>query len=100
MCTPWNTKRCGSSFSDRMPLQRRMFGPSACTRFWMKGKNLSGSSGASVLSEIERIALQHLLQRNLRALGAMQPGVWVDAADARLGLAQFRIGHEIGLVDQ
>src|SRR5688572_4349122 len=27
MCTPWNTKRCGSSFSDRMPLERRMFGP-------------------------------------------------------------------------
>ena len=42
--------------SDTMPLQRRMFGPSACVRFWMKGKNLSGSSGLSVESEIDCIS--------------------------------------------
>ena len=42
MCTPWNTKRSSSSLNDRMPLQRRMLGPSFCTRSCTQGKNLSG----------------------------------------------------------
>ena len=48
MCTPWNTKRSGSSLNDRMPLQRRMLGPSVATRSCTQGKNLSGLSGLSV----------------------------------------------------
>src|SRR6185437_10344115 len=51
MWTPWNTKRSGSSLKLRMPLQRRMAGPSSATSFWIHGKNLSGLSGLSVLSE-------------------------------------------------
>ena len=39
--------------------------------------------------EIEGVAPQHLVERNLRALRVMQPGVGIDAADARLDLAQF-----------
>ena len=50
--------------------------------------------------EIERLAVEHLVERDLRALRAMQLGIGVDAADARFGLAQLGLGHEIGLVDQ
>src|SRR5215813_9080201 len=50
--------------------------------------------------EIEGIAPQHLRQRNLAAFGLVQPGVGVDAADARLHLAE-RVGrHQVGLVEQ
>src|SRR5215475_9945269 len=38
--------------------------------------------------EIEGVAPQHLRQRDLAALGFVQPGVGVDAADARLQLAE------------
>ena len=42
MCTPWNTKRSGSSLKARMPLQRRMFGPSLCDQVLDPGKELVG----------------------------------------------------------
>ena len=32
---------------------------------------------------------EHLVERDLAALGAMQLGIGIDAADARLDLAQF-----------
>ncbi len=51
MCTPWNTKRSGSSLKARMPLERKMFGPSFCVSSWIHGKNLSGSSGLSLEKE-------------------------------------------------
>ena len=63
MCTPWKTKRSSSFLNDRMPLQRRMLGPSVCTRFCTHGKNLSGSSGFSVLSDSSG------LFREIRVLG-------------------------------
>ena len=50
--------------------------------------------------EIERVAVQHLVERDLRALRAVQLGIGIDAADARLDLAQLGVGHQIGLVDQ
>ena len=50
--------------------------------------------------EIERVAAQHLIECDLRALRAVQLGVRIDAADASLDLAQLRVGHQIGLVDQ
>ena len=56
MCTPWNTKRWSSSLNDRIPLQRRMFGPSICTSSCTQGKNLSGSSGLSVRSDSDCIS--------------------------------------------
>ena len=49
--------------------------------------------------EIERAALQHVGQRDLAALGAMQFGIGVDAADPRLDFGQFRLGDEVGLVE-
>ena len=39
--------------------------------------------------EVEGVAAEHLGQRNLRALGLVQLGIRVDAADARLDLAQL-----------
>ena len=39
--------------------------------------------------EIERAALQHVGQRHLAALGAVQLGVGVDGADPGLDLGQF-----------
>ena len=48
MWTPWNTNRCGSSLKARMPFERRILGPSWATRFWIQGKNLSGSIALSV----------------------------------------------------
>src|SRR5262245_61916056 len=50
--------------------------------------------------EIEGIAAEHLRQRDPAALGLVQLGVGVDAADARLHLAE-RVGFDqIGLVEQ
>ena len=49
--------------------------------------------------EIERAALQHVRQRHLAALGAMQFGIGVDAADPRLDFGEFRLGDEVGLVE-
>src|SRR5215469_11968959 len=50
--------------------------------------------------EVEGIAAEHLRQRNPAALGLVQLGVGVDAADARLHLAE-RVGlDQIGLVEQ
>ena len=40
--------------------------------------------------EIEGVALQHLVERDLGALGLVQLGVRVDAADARLDLVELR----------
>ena len=41
--------------------------------------------------EIERAALQHILELHLAALGAMQLCVRVDAADARLDFGELRL---------
>src|SRR5262245_13366497 len=50
--------------------------------------------------EIEGVAPQHLRQGDLAALSLVQPGVGVDAADARLHLAE-RVGlDQVGLVEQ
>src|SRR5580704_9312582 len=49
--------------------------------------------------EIERAALQHVRQRNLAALGAVQFGIGVDGANAGLDFGQFGLGDEIGLVE-
>src|SRR5262245_6692860 len=50
--------------------------------------------------EIEGVAPEHLRQRDLTAFGLVQPGVGVDAADARLHLAE-RVGpDQVGLVEQ
>ena len=40
--------------------------------------------------EIEGVAAQHLVERDLRALGLVHLGVGVDAADARLDLVKLR----------
>src|SRR5207245_11679966 len=40
--------------------------------------------------EIERAALQDVLQRDLAALGAVQLGIRIDAADPRLDLCKDR----------
>ena len=50
--------------------------------------------------EIEGVAPQHLVERDLRLLGAMELRIRIDAADARLDLAQLGLGDEVGLVDQ
>ena len=50
--------------------------------------------------EVEGIAPEHLRQGNPAALGLVQLGVRIDAADARLHLAE-RVGFDqIGLVEQ
>src|SRR6516164_4211156 len=50
--------------------------------------------------KVEGIAPEHLRQRNPAALGLVQLGVGVDAADARLHLAE-RVGlDQVGLVEQ
>src|SRR5689334_23640839 len=48
--------------------------------------------------EVERTALQHVRELHLAALGAMQLGIGIDAADARLDFGQFRLRHKVGLV--
>src|SRR5262245_11827098 len=50
--------------------------------------------------EIEGVAPEHLRQRNAAALGSMQLGVGIDAADARLHLAELVGRHQVGLVDE
>src|SRR6202022_2088608 len=49
--------------------------------------------------EIECAALQHVGQRDLATLGAMQFGIGVDAANPRLDFGKFSLGNEIGLVE-
>ncbi len=49
--------------------------------------------------QIERAALQHVGQRHLAALGAVQLGVGVDAADPRFDFGQLCLGDEIRLVE-
>src|ERR1019366_4903086 len=131
MCTPWKTKRSGSSLNDKIPLQRRMLGPSVATRSCTQGKNLSGLSGLSLLRgtaammmnvifpvfmlvhvhflgleeggldvedavEVEGIAAEHFGDVDLGALGAVQPGVRIDGADARLDFGELRRRHQVG----
>ena len=43
--------------------------------------------------EIEGVAAEHLVERDLRALGPVQLGIGIDAADARLDLAQFGLAR-------
>src|SRR5215472_13238621 len=50
--------------------------------------------------EIEGIAAQHRIQWNLGTLRLMQLGVRIDAANARLDIAEFVGRDEIGFVDQ
>src|SRR5690242_10765335 len=50
--------------------------------------------------EIEGLAVEHLAERDLSALRAMQPGIRIDTAYACLDLADLSVAHEIGLVDQ
>jgi hypothetical protein len=50
--------------------------------------------------EVKRIAAEHFGDVDLGALGAVQPGIGVDGADARLDLVQLRRRHQVGLVDQ
>ena len=49
--------------------------------------------------EIEGAALQHVGQRHLAALGAMQFGIGVDGANPRLDFGELGLGNEIGLVE-
>ncbi len=49
--------------------------------------------------EIEGAALQHLGDRDVALLRAVQPRVGVDRADARLDFAQFGRRDEVGLVE-
>ena len=50
--------------------------------------------------EIEGVAAEHFVERDLRALGPVQLGVGIDGADAGLDLAQFGRRHQVGLVEQ
>ena len=50
--------------------------------------------------EIEGVAAEHLVERDLRARGLVHFGIRVDAADAGLDFAQLLGRHQIGLVDQ
>ena len=50
--------------------------------------------------EVERIAAEHLVDPDFRALGAMQPRIRIDAADARLDFGEFGRRDQIGLVDE
>ena len=49
--------------------------------------------------EIEGLALQHVVDRHVAALRAMQLGIGIDRADARLDLAKLGGRDEIGLVE-
>ncbi len=48
--------------------------------------------------QIERAALQHIRQRDLAALGAVQLCVGIDAADAGFDFGQLGLGDKVGLV--
>jgi hypothetical protein len=50
--------------------------------------------------EVERIAAEHLRQRDGATLGLVQAGIGIDAADARLDLTQLVRRHQVGLVEQ
>src|SRR5579872_5261467 len=50
--------------------------------------------------EVEGVAAEYLAGVDPGALGTVQPRVRIDAADARLDLAQLFRRNEIGLVDQ
>ena len=50
--------------------------------------------------EVEGAALQHFGHLDRAAIGAVQPCIRVDGADARLDFAQFGVVDEVGLVDQ
>src|SRR5262245_56342419 len=50
--------------------------------------------------EIEGVAPEHLRKRNAAALGPVQLGVGIDAADARFHLAELLGRHQVGLVDE
>ena len=43
--------------------------------------------------EVEGVAAEHFVERDLRALGAVQLGVRIDGANARLDLGQFARRH-------
>ena len=50
--------------------------------------------------EVERVAAQHFRKRDVAALRPVQPGIGIDAADARFHLGQ-RVGrHQVRLVEQ
>ena len=50
--------------------------------------------------EVEGVAAEHLVERDFGALGAMQPRVRIEPADARLQLGEFARRHQVGLVEQ
>ncbi len=50
--------------------------------------------------EIEGITPEHFRDVDLGALGAMQPRIRIDAADARLDFGKLRRRHQVGLVEQ
>ena len=50
--------------------------------------------------EIEGVAAEHLIDVDLRALGAVQPRVRIESANACFQLTQFLRRHQIGLVEQ
>ena len=49
--------------------------------------------------QIERAALQHVRQRHLAALGAVQLCIGIDTANAGLDLGKLRLGDQVGLVE-
>src|SRR5579871_339026 len=50
--------------------------------------------------EIEGVAIQNFVERNLSALRLVQAGIGIDAADTRLDVAQLFGRDQIGLVDE
>src|SRR5579872_420351 len=50
--------------------------------------------------EIEGVAVQNFVERNLGTLRLVQAGIGIDAADTRLDVAQLFGRDQIGLVDQ
>src|SRR6476646_3957238 len=50
--------------------------------------------------EIERAAIEHLVEANLATLGAVDDGVRVEKTDAALDLRDFLCRHEVGLVEE
>ena len=126
MCTPWKTKRFGSSGNATMPLQRRMFGPSTWVRFEIHGMNFSRSTSPSMADgdglhvlvvvmvmslleevrldlhdavEIEGLAVKHLVDRDRAILRPVELGIGVDGADAALDLVEFLGRHKVDLVE-
>ena len=50
--------------------------------------------------EVEGVAAEHLRQRDGAALGLVHARIGIDAADARLDVAQLLGRHQVGLVDE